>query len=430
MSKLYVIQGRAGDLICQLPMLHADYKKTGSKTRAMIAKEFAGVLDGCSYVEPIIFDGDYRELGKAVKLARTMSDDVVVTSIHGSKEDVEKLAYGQIGQKTASAENFQQEAWKLAGRLDDWHECLPLVFDRRNPEREDRLLRANGFKNKGHRKPVILLAVDGGLTAPFPYAHLLKELVTLKFGKDYRVIDVPMVEQPDGRIYDLLALYENAALLIAIDSQCLHLAMACPKLPVFALANDRPTLWHGAAWRPNHLWFCRYHDWPERAVEMCRAIGSLELSKPQGEFVSVQFSPEKPVRIPTAWPHYVDVTRGMCGRDADGFPFVKDVIRMGLQRAGDLTPVSLTRFGCVFNESNPCKVPRGTFFAYRIQKGQFHPIVDLFSAPRAFWKKIMPEIPDLILDDGSEWGEALMVIFRKYGAVDSTGCAEFVGGEK
>ncbi len=431
-SKLWCMIGRNGDLIGQIPMLYADYLKTKERQRMMVAKEFAPLLDGCSYIEPVIFDGDYKDLGKAVNLAKGMSDDVVVTSLHGTSStkdyvgDIEKYAYAQIGQKHATAENFQAEQWKLAGRLDEWYENLPLVFDRRDKDREDRLLKANGFKSKGPKKPVILLAVDGGQTAPFPYAQLLKELVTLKFGKDYRVIDLPMVEKPDGRIYDLLALYEQAALLIAIDSQCLHLAMACPKLPVFALANDRPSLWHGAAWRPNHLWFCRYHDWPERAVEMCLAIAGMDASDASVAFVRVCRQDSK--TCDGSFYEFLNLRKGMVGREAEGFPFVRDAIRMAMQRAKrDSTEILLSRESVHPINGSNVMPPNEPCYAYRIHKGQFHPIVDLFSAPKAFWKKIMPEIPDLILDDGSEWSQALMVLFKKYGATDQTGVCEFVG---
>jgi hypothetical protein len=432
MSNIYCAMGRIGDLLCQLPMLHADYQRTGERQRMMVAKEFASLLDGCSYIEPVIFDGGFEELGRAVQQARGMSDEVVVTSLHGSAEDVEKYAYSQIGQKHATAENFQKEAWKLAGRLDDWDECLPLVFDKRDKERERRLLAANGFFKKGPKKPVILLAVDGGVTAPFPYARLLRELVTLKFGDKYRVLDLPMVEKPDGRIYDLLALYENAALLIAIDSMPLHLAWACPKLPVFALANDKPTLWHGSAWRPNHLWFCRYSDWPERSVEMLNAIENDAVDF-QSEADDV-FVWKANHRRTHCGAQAIPVFKGMTSREADGFPFVKDVVRMALQRSrSDDTDVFLSRQDVSVNGATwPSMNKNGvSAYAYRIHKGQFHPIVDLFSAPKSLWQKIMPEIPDLILDNKDVfWSQALMAIFKRNGAVDATGACEYIGESK
>lgn len=444
-SRILIQTGRLGDVINVLPLLHADYHRTGQKSQLMVARDFAPLLDGCSYLDPLVWDGDYMDLEGAVKLARTLSDDVVVTSLHGTAEAVEKYAYGQIGQKHRTASSFQKEAWLLAGRLDEWDDCLPLVFDRRNPEREKKLLGMNGFMAKGKRKPVLLLALEG-VTSPFPYASLLRELVQLKFGRDYRILDLPMVEPNVGRIYDLLAVMENSSLLITTDSMPLHLAWACRDLPVFALTNDRdpkgnPSLWHGAPWRPNHLWYCRYHDWPERAVEMIETIARIE-PESRGEFVTVFRSDSIENRCTDvyrgSW-NLIPVHRGTCSREIDGAPLIKDVIRMAIQRA---TPFAERADGGpdpdakinLCREDVTAKVKTGDepHFAYRIQDGQFSPIADLFSAPKSFWRQILPEIPDgLVLDNEEKfWAEALRIIFEKYGATDATGCCEFVGEEK
>jgi hypothetical protein len=384
-------------------------------------------------VEPIVFDGDYRDLERAVINARAVSDEVVVTSIHGTDEVVAKYAYSQIGQTSATASSFQKQAWLLAGRLHEWDDCLPLVFDRRSPEREQQLLDANGFK-KQNKKPVLLLAVDGGVTSPFPHAKLLRELVVAKFGKQYRIIDLPMVEKPAGRVYDLLAVMERSALLITIDSMPLHLAWACRELPVFALTNDRdaagnPSLWHGAPWRPNHLWYCRYSDWPARAVEMCNCISWLQIGNytgPQSAVVEIEY--QSPMRGVDLDAGELTVTNGMCSRESNGRPFLKDVIRMGMQRTiGNESRVVLSRDGVAVNEPLVLTIGQAAF-AYRLHKGQHVPIVDLFSAPKSFWKTILPEIPDLLLDnDCPWWSHALWAVFKRHGATDASGCCEFVG---
>ncbi len=427
MSKIYVSLGRAGDLISQLSLFRSESQRTGERVKVMVAKEFSAVLNGCSYIEPIVYDGSFLELEKAVSVACTLSDEVVVLSIHGSTDAVKELAYKQIGAEHRMTTSFQLEPWKLAGRLNDFYEDLPLVFDRRDSVREDRLLRANGFKNKGKRKPVMLLAL-GGVNCPFPHAELLRELVTAKFDDDYRIIDLPMVEQPDGRIYDLLAIYENSVLLITTDSMPLHLAWACRKLPVFALTNDRDpkgkrSLWHGSVWRPNYLWFCRYGNWPERAVEMCAAIHALPVIKYDRETVNVWVG-KRDKELPLHPFISLPIMNGMCSRYSDGFPFLRDVIRMGIQRTNDTLNI-------IRNNVTMEGQWEGAYFSYRTQNGQHVPIVDLFSAPKAFWKKILPEIPDLVLDnEDSTWSQALWAIFRKHNATDATGCCEFVGGEK
>src|SRR5690606_30799436 len=54
------------------------------------------------------------------------------------------------------------------------------------------------------------------------------------------------------RPYDLLALYERAQGLVAIDSFPLHLAKAVPALTTVALIVDGPSDWHRSAPRRHH----------------------------------------------------------------------------------------------------------------------------------------------------------------------------------
>ncbi len=44
-----------------LPILHED-SKIGFMPSLMVAKKYASILDGVSYVKPIIFDGDASNL--------------------------------------------------------------------------------------------------------------------------------------------------------------------------------------------------------------------------------------------------------------------------------------------------------------------------------------------------------------------------------
>jgi hypothetical protein len=432
-TPLYIVQGRLGDCLSLAPLFYAEHQRTGEKIRLMVAKEFSSWTDGCTYIDPIIFDGDYLDLEGAVKFARTLSDNVIVTSLHGTNEELERYTYSQVQSTGCVTSNFQLEQWNLAGRAKEFYDNLPLVFDARCPEREKRLLDANGILRA--RKPILLLALSG-VTAGFEYADLLRDYVTAKFGKDYRVIDFPMVENPDGRIYDLLAILEKSALLITTDSMPLHLAWAVRQLPVFALTNDRspdgkPSLWHGSPWRPNHLWYCRYSDWPARAKEMMDAVKFLS-ARPLYDKIT-----EKSVWVwvgdmvgPYISNGDLPIKRGMCSRELNGAPFLKDVIRMGLQRTNNDATRLLIKRDAV--EIKPLeKTPEEPFFSYRTHNGQHIPIIDLFSAPKSFWKTILPEVPDLLLDNSDPWwSEALLAVFKKHGAKDASGCAEFVGGEK
>ncbi len=272
MNKLYVMLGRHGDIMSILPLLYADFQKTGEKQSLMVAAECSPMLEGVGYVLPVIYNGPHYELDKAVTLAKTMSSEVVCCQVNGPKPEVRAHTYEAAGQEGARATSFQKEQWRVAGRLSEWDDCLPLVFDRRDKKREEVLLRKHGLIKRGYQKPLMLLALKS-TSSPFAHSDELRKTVTDRFKDEYRIMDLPEAE----RIYDLLAIYEKASLLIAVDSAPLHLAWACRKLPVFALTQDKPSLWHGASWRPSHMWYSRYGDWPSRAKEMLQSITTINI---------------------------------------------------------------------------------------------------------------------------------------------------------
>ena len=222
----------------------------------------------------------------------------------------------------------------------------------------------------------------------------------LRFERKFRVLELPQAE----RIYDLLALYQRAHCLVTIDSAPLHLARACPTLPVIALTNDQPILWKGSSWQPNWAWCCRYHDWPERAVEMLGAIESCR-KETKRDFVSVlnhYDSQHDPVAVSGLLP----VSKGACGRDSASvlgdskrIPYLKDCLRMGLQRAKDEEHVCLMRPD-VFLINPPDKnfLKHDACYAYRMQEvigetRNYIPVLDMFSARKRWWKEVIGEIP-------------------------------------
>jgi len=428
MTKLYIMLGRHGDICSILPLLYSDFQKTGEKQGLMVAAECASMLDGVGYVEPIVYQGPHYEIEKAVLKAHEICANVVCLQVNGPKEQVRDYTYKPAGTESAMSSCFQKEQWRVAGRIGEWDDCLPLVLDRRNTLREKSLLTKNGLLFRGKKKPLIVLALKSN-SSPFPYADLLRELVTNRFKDTHRIIELPQAE----RIYDLLAIYERASLLIAVDSAPLHLAWACRKLPVFALTQDKPLLWNGSPWRPNHLWYCRYSDFPQRSVEMVECIDSLSWKYSKLDFVTVWNTPKQPF----ASKEYLAVTMGMTGRDSANtiqdekrFPYLRDVVRMAMQRASsDDTQIRLTRPHVILGDiktSEPC-------FSYRMTEtkdgNQFAPVADLFCAPKAFWKRVLPSIPDLILGNDHYWSQCLWALFKQEGAIDATGCCVFAKAE-
>lgn len=435
----YLLLGRTGDILSILPFLKAE-ADSGEKPTLIISNQHASVLEGCSYVNAVPFDGGIHLLRQAWDWARGISPTVKSLQVMGASKDVGEITYGPAGQKHAMTTSFVKEMWKLAGKMPLWDDVLPLVFDQRSPERETKLLEDVGIlrrKGQGGRprkdRPLILVSCKGN-SSPFPYAELLLELVRGRFGQTHQIVELPQAE----RIYDLLALYERAHCLVATDSAPLHLARAVPSLPVIALTNDTPLLWNGSPWLPQWVWCSRYHDWPERATEMLTAIEASTSGKTYpGPFIHVWNAYDYGNHDRFGARRTVPVWRGACGRDsasvlkdAKRIPYLRDCLRMGLQRAvagdrifGGHSHVCLTRPDTQF-EPNPAW-PDDAVYAYRMTRNgsgdTFSPVTDMFCARKDWWKAHLAEIPDLLFGNDYHWSEALRVMFQKHGAHDVTG---------
>ena len=85
---LYVQLGRAGDILNILPLLWDDYRKASEKPGLMVAAEFAPLLEGVSYVEPVIWKGPHFEIAKAVAHAKTLCPNVVCTQVNGPIDEI------------------------------------------------------------------------------------------------------------------------------------------------------------------------------------------------------------------------------------------------------------------------------------------------------------------------------------------------------
>src|ERR1044071_180892 len=214
--------GKLGDILNILPLAYHD-AGVGKPWGIMVSKEFSTLLEGCSYVQQTVFDGPHFEIEKAYQQAAAYSQNVVVTQVNGPKDAVLKYCYEPAGMKGAVTTSFQKEQWRIARRLGEWQFNYPLVFDRRNPEREQDLVESFGLPSGKKAKPLMLVSVKGQ-SSPVNFGKLLLGLLQLKFSKDYEIKEVPQAD----RLYDLLAIYEKAAILVATDSAPLHLARATP----------------------------------------------------------------------------------------------------------------------------------------------------------------------------------------------------------
>lgn len=419
MDRIYICLSKTGDLCNFLPVALAASNR-GEKVGIMASAEYASILDGISYAEKIVFNGKPWAIKEAVEEAKKLCPNVTVCMTNGPKDAIEKYAYEPAGQKHATTDSFCREAFKLAGCLKEWGK-ISLVFDRRDKEREKLLI------PKGKKR--IILVSAGSASSPFPYRELLMELVRLKYGKAFNVVDLAEIKAE--RFYDLLGLYEIAHCLITVDTSHLHLAHAVPMLPVMALIQDKPIYWYGSAWRPSHKFHCRYRDFPRRALELFTAIENIDTKVDSNILQVYHGSVRKDNGV-----RYFPIQYGTCRRDAvnalddkEHFPMLQDAIRMVMQVAKPKDYIILTRedvktdfvngIGISAERMEPC-------YAWRMNRSKegldtFFPCVDLLAAPVDFWVKVFPEIPDVVLGIDAYFPRLLMEMFKKHGAKEVSG---------
>ncbi len=250
---IFVQTGRLGDVLNAVPLAWLHFQRTGIRPLFMTAKAFAPILDGFSFLEPVVFDGDWMDAIQATFQARRLSPDVRVSQI---------CAKGFVNARTCSS--FARESWATAGSDVPWG-TLPLVVDRRSPEREALVLEQAGLDGR----PLVLLSL-GGVSSPFHRSQFVEALVKERLGVDFQVLNLDEIRV--ARLYDLLGLYEAAHCLLTTDTATLHLAHATPALPVVSLITRAPNAWHGSPWRPQHVGRIFYDEIPDRAEHLLERI--------------------------------------------------------------------------------------------------------------------------------------------------------------
>lgn len=420
---LYIQLARLGDQLNLLPLLWRDAQE-GGRSAMMVQEQYLPHLEN-SYCDILPWKGDTHDIQGAVAEASKLGKPTC-TQVLGPPDMVRKWTYEPAGLEHAVCTSYQKDAWRVAKRLGDWDYCFPLVFDRRSPEREYKLIPKS-------KKRFIIASLDG-ISSPFPYKALVLELLKLT---GCNIIDLSTIKAE--RFYDLLGLYERARCLVAIDSAPLHLSRAVPELPVVALANDKPMLWNGSSWRPQFIWYCRYSDFPARAHEMVNAIKGIEPLKDLPRIVHVWQAYEGGTcKVPKSdFAQWIatPIEIGSCGKDSaqphmndpKRFPYLKDAIRMGLQRARDNDWVCVTRPGTTIEKgTTQLLVSKPACFAYRIavKDGErtHVPVGDLFCGTKVWWRNVWGEIPDFVMGTDHYWPHVLLALFREQGAFDATGC--------
>ena len=418
--KAFLLLGRLGDLTTLLPVLKDEADRTQQPTKLVVAKAYAHLLDGCSYVEPLVFDGDFYEVpqAKAWAARRLSGYDLVDCSV-----------YGRTVNPSHDMWSFNREIWRLSRTPLNFDTAKP-VFDRRDPQREQELLRKWLITVDPH--PYILFA-GRGTSSPFAQApEYFAAAKKLAEAANHDLVDISDLQAT--RPYDLLGLYERAAGLIATDSFPLHLAQATPELPVLALLCDGPTPWHRSACRPNHVVRCLYGDALRHVAQDVAHL--LHPVRPRMIFVTSQ-TPTKDIptqaRVArseesrrreglTEWINFQPVARDarQLG-DRTPLPFVRDMIEAAVAASSgpqDIVVIAnadigvvegttlqlrekVSQHGCAythrwdFNGGQLARrLPR---FECDLRQAQWYPGSDFFAFTVAWWQQHGHLFPDMVL---------------------------------
>lgn len=422
MNPAIVATGRFGDICGILRMVPLLNDKYGRIT-FVVSKNFTSVLDGQAYCDVEPYDGPFENVHEAVAFAQSKFNPVLNLCVYGKGFGVKP-----------TQESFCQEPWAKVGLLSKFWDT-PLFFDRRDAAREAKLI-----ANVPTNKPWLLFNTSGN-SSPFQFTGQLRQQLR-KWRDRFEIIDLGLVKAE--RIYDLLAFYDRAALLISTDTATLHLA-AASKVPTIGLITDKPSLWHGAAPTGNCPLKIRYSDYPKRAEEVDKLIETIFPSRPIPPIVLtgpklIHIWSEYPATGDDArryaftkttweaeWPlanwHPKPLTDNMFKRnsrtvlkDVRTVPFIKDMIELGIEHAADDDVIVLSNADTCFMKGIGKAILRdtkafGALSAHRwdfdkgnepehhfdLMRGVWYCGCDLFAFTVSWWKKHRDEYPDMLL---------------------------------
>jgi predicted GH43/DUF377 family glycosyl hydrolase len=247
MDRIYICLGKFGDILSILPILRDEYERTKIRPKLLVARDYAALLAGFSYLEPLIYSGPFGDLAGAIRSVKSNGNEAVPLQVYGDGFPFQKRA-----------PSFQLDQWLRAGAVEHFYEWLLLV-DRRNRHREEMLV-----KQVARKKPMILFA-DYSESAPFRQRDALASSLNTRFGDSHDVIRLSSVRAQ--HFCDFVGLYNRSSVLLTTDTSHLHLSSASAT-PVIALARNVPLRWHGAAWHPRMAFYCRYSDFERRQDEL------------------------------------------------------------------------------------------------------------------------------------------------------------------
>jgi hypothetical protein len=444
----WITLGAYGDCCNTLPLVLHDFH-LGNRPTMMIAREFAGLLDGVSYCERLVYEGDYSQSAKAADEAQASGkfDNIYLCQCYGTT--VER-----------ATDSYAKEAWRLVQRIHLWDQ-LPLVFDRRDRERERLQFEALQGEAGYRRVNPIVLVSRSGRSSPFhDWSMLIMALGSLV--EDFNIVDVSDMRL--HRFYDMLGLMEKSVALVSTDSGLLHLAQAIPTLPVIALTTHSPDSWHGSPRRGSHVFNCRYDEFRERQKEIPNVIRRIMSGSKINRIVHVYSdfdhrADDAEFRFNVArlsWKREYGLTDWLptpvhdktLNRNATVVgekkpaPFLKDILERGAEIAAPEDIILFTNDDTNFAPNfsvdlKQCMANHDAIWGSRMElnyiksppsreemsRGYKHCGADVFAFRKSWWTKHRDRVPDFLLSFEC-WDLSLRTLINITGGAEAEGlCA-------
>jgi hypothetical protein len=243
-GRVAIIQlARLGDIVNALPIAFDLYRQ-GHRVSWYVCREFAPLLEGVSYVTPVIWDGPEDKPAEAIDDAKARGfDHILAIQCNGNPEPSPR-----------KLRSFSTETWARGGYLDKYH-ILPCVFDRAQAP-------IGTWRPAGER-PILAYCFDA---KTWPYAQDLKrdmiQWLQENFGGDFALYPIgPSIGRPDA----LAIVLRQAKVLISLDSFPLHMGYAAGT-PTIAITTARG--WNAS--EPRRNWIERI-DYVESVMPAGRA---------------------------------------------------------------------------------------------------------------------------------------------------------------
>ena len=203
--------GHFGDILNVLPIAHHLHQQ-GNIVHFLCQPPWSDILDATSYVHRVELPKcDFQPM---IWYASTIFRRIILARVRADHVESNRIG-----------ESYNRDQWYAAGYLGE--------FD--NPDFKLVLDRAPTGPAPFPVRPIVC-NVTSGQSSPFKYGPILLQKILAAFPG--LVVDVSEMRLP--KFVDLLPIMRESKLIVTIDTGMLHLAGACPEIPLVALTNPNP----------------------------------------------------------------------------------------------------------------------------------------------------------------------------------------------